>query len=102
MLRKIILIEGLFVFLAVSGCQPSQEERDREANKEKPVEARTTVTADGAIHLTAEQIEANGIKTLQIATQQVDLTIAATGRIQPRSGGQVDVFPPLAGRLFAG
>lgn len=84
--------------LSIASCE-SEAERQREASRSVP--AKTVLSADGSIHLTPEQVQANGLRTVPVVEQQMAPTISAIGRMTARAGGEAQVFSPFAGRLIA-
>lgn len=92
-----MLLIGL-LSLPIAGCE-SEAERQREANRSMP--AKTGRSADGSIHLTPEQVQANGIQTVPVIEQQIAQAISAIGRVTARAGGESQVFSPFAGQLVA-
>lgn len=92
-----VLLIGL-LSLPFAGCE-SEAERQREASRSVP--AKTVLSADGSIHLTPEQVQANGLRTVPVVEQQLAPTIPAIGRVAARAGGESQVFSPFAGRLVA-
>jgi len=91
------LLFGL-LSLSIGGCE-SEAERQREANRS--VQAKTVFSADGSIHLTGEQVQANGLRSAPVVEQLIAPTIKAIGRVKARAGGETQVFSPFAGRLIA-
>src|SRR5579883_3164756 len=94
-MRKGILVFVLCILLP--GCK-SDEERERE--ERTPVHAEPHAAADGAIHLTPEQIGANHIEVTAASEDDVVPSMGALGRIKPRAGAESQVFAPFSGRLL--
>ncbi len=92
-----MLLIGL-LSLPMAGCE-SEAERQREASRS--VTAKTVLSADGFIHLTPEQVQANGIQMVPVIEQQIAQALSAIGRVTARAGGESEVFSPFAGRLIA-
>jgi cobalt-zinc-cadmium efflux system membrane fusion protein len=88
---------GLYMLSAFFAACGSDAEREA-SRKVKP---KSVIAADGSIHLTPEQVQANGIQTAAAVEQQVTATITALGRVVARAGGEAQVFSPFAGRLVA-
>lgn len=84
--------------LPIAGCE-SEAERQREASRSVP--SKIVLSADGSIHLTPEQVQANGLRTVPVVEQQMAPAISAIGRVTARAGGESQVFSPFAGRLVA-
>ncbi len=95
-MREFILV---FLLCIPLGACKSEAERERESRQQ--VQAKPAAAADGAVHLTAEQITANNIRTTEAVEEEISPTIAAIGRIKPRSGAESQVFAPFAGRILA-
>lgn len=95
-MRKCILA---FVFcIPLAACE-SDAEREREQRRQ--VQVKSSSTADGSIHLTADQVRTNNIQTTAAAEADIAPAIAATGRVKPRAGAESQVFAPFAGRILA-
>jgi len=62
---------------------------------------RSPVASDGSIHLTPEQVQANGLQTETVLIQKLAPTLAAIGRVVARAGGEAQIFSPFAGHLVA-
>jgi membrane fusion protein, heavy metal efflux system len=96
-MRACILAFSLCIAL---GACASDAEREREQGQQQS-RPKTEAAKDGAVHLPAEQIRANNIKTAQAVEQEISPTVVAIGRIKPRSGAESQVFAPFAGRIVA-
>ncbi len=95
-LMKMVLVSALSLLLTACG---SEKEREREAAS--TVQSKTVVAPDGSIHLTPDQVQANGIQTTAVVEQELTPGISATGRVAARAGGAAEVFSPFAGRIIA-
>jgi membrane fusion protein, heavy metal efflux system len=95
-MRACILAFSLCIALGACASKAEREREQREKPRPKP-----TAAADGAVHLTAEQIRTNNIQTTEAVEQEISPTIVAIGRIKPRSGAESQVFAPFAGRIVA-
>jgi cobalt-zinc-cadmium efflux system membrane fusion protein len=95
-MRACILAFSLCIAL---GACASEAEREREQRREAKPKPEAT---DGAVHLTAEQIKTNNIRTTEAVEEEISPTIVAIGRIKARSGAESQVFAPFPGRIVAG
>lgn len=84
--------------LSVACDKDTREERENESRNSQA--AKSAVAPDGSIHLTAAQIQSNGIQTSPAIKQQVTATLAEVGVVQARSGGEAVITAPFAGRLI--
>ncbi|HEV3217323.1 MAG TPA: efflux RND transporter periplasmic adaptor subunit [Vicinamibacterales bacterium] len=64
--------------------------------------AKTAASADGTIHLSADQVRASGIRSAEVVERDVAPTIVALARVKARAGGMAEVFSPFPGRLVGG
>jgi len=85
---------GALVLLLASCQSPDEEEA-----KQRVAAQSSVITPDGAIHLKAGQIQANGIQTTAAGEQSVVPAISVVGRVKAQPGHRSDVFSPFAGRL---
>lgn len=88
----------VFLCGSLASCKSDAERAREQASSVKP---KTVVVPDGSIHLTPEQIKANGIQAAPVAEQELTATINAIGRVMARAGGESQVFSPFPGRLLA-
>jgi membrane fusion protein, heavy metal efflux system len=88
----------LFLTLAVLSLACGSERKpDHEAA------ATTQATpARGAIHLSADQVGASGLRSTEAVEGTVAPSIAVIGRVKARAGGEAEVFSPFPGRLVGG
>lgn len=61
--------------------------------------SKAAASNDGAIRLTADQVGASGLQSIQVVEGDVAPTIVAVGRVKARAGGESEVFSPFSGRL---
>ena len=91
----------MLIFLL--SCLPTacRKETEREPKAGPNTQSRSAVDSDGSIHLSSEQVQANGLQAEDAVMQNLAPTIAALGRVVARAGGEAQVFSPFAGRLVA-
>ncbi|MBI3399804.1 MAG: efflux RND transporter periplasmic adaptor subunit [Acidobacteria bacterium] len=85
--RAIVVIVVLATFGPACG-------REREAGATQSVRP-----ADGAIHLSPDQVRASDIRSADVVERTVAPSIAVIGRVKARAGGEADVLSPFPGSL---
>lgn len=86
--------------LSFAGCG-GESEREREREKAGRTEPAAKVSSDGSIQLSAQQVAANGIRSVAPREEMLAPVIAVVGRVQAQPGHESEVFSPFAGRLIA-
>lgn len=92
--RTFFTLLALLLVITLSGCGSESEKETRQEQHAAPA-------ADGSVHLKHEQIEANGIRTVEVSEREVQPAMKFIGRVIPRAGGEARVFSPFAGKLVS-
>ena len=96
--RELTLAMLILLWSLSTACKT---ETEREPKAGPSTQPRSPVASDGSIHLTPEQVQANGLQTETVLIQKLAPTLAAIGRVVARAGGEAQIFSPFAGRLVA-
>ena len=75
LLAGLLLAPALAVLALSVGLSACHTKEERAAEKKAPEQA--VVAPDGSIHLTPEQVQANGLKTAAVVEQEVAATLNA-------------------------
>ena len=96
--RELTLAMLILLWSLSTACKTETEREPKAGPNTQP---RSPVVSDGSIHLTPEQVQANGRQTETVLIQKLAPTLAAIGRVVARAGGEAQIFSPFAGRLVA-
>ena len=96
--QRVLFVWIILLTVVATGCE-SEAERERE--KAERVQTKSVLGPDGSIHLTTEQIQANGLQTTLVNEIDVAPRLTAIGRVKPRAGGEAQVFSPFPGQIIA-